>query len=212
MSDRSLYRLICTLPGARRSRRDLTRQSVLIEGAVTLLENERPAEAFRRLAAAERELDSDYFSGPLIDLLKARAAHEACLMEEGSLEELAWFREVRLNDFMTATNTLAEGERRGQSIWYESPGALALANIRFLLQYALYHLLEIAKEMKVDVGNDFPEAWHRHGFEDWNRYQGLDPMVLRACPPHHIWKEYSCDEFLYRLEGNELVETLAPAT
>ena len=73
----------------------------------------------------------------------------------------------------------------------------SLLQLSVVHQYTLYHTLKLASHKPhVDVDHLVPD-WVKQGFSELNNYSGVDPFILKVCPPHHIWKKYIVDNHVY---------------
>lgn len=215
MSDKmfTIWQSINEIPGLaykNKSKKEAELVGEMILKGIDAIDNDQPEEAAFVMHRIARENGIDVSANPIIELLAGRACHEAHIRGVGNEMQKVWFEENRLGSFMEAALLFDYAHEACLTWLAETENEVAkkmLGNVRLMYQYSLYHLLRLGADLGRDVG-EFPADWDDNKFGELNEYENIDPFVLRLCPPHHIWKKYVCNGFVYELkEDGTLFET-----
>jgi len=137
---------------------------------------------------------------PIISMIFARASQEICRRNLSPYPSLIGDYRGGMDSYLSAATAALEIQT-DLIEKYEDITDPKVQNLYMtyhtIQQYGTFHGIQYLQLIKYS-GIDTAKSWWAEGeFDQHNDYTGVDPLIMWLCPPHHIWKKYVYNGFVY---------------
>jgi len=192
--------------------KDTKYRAKIIDQAIGLFDNGKFLEVWHLITDQDYEYRVGLDHEPVITMIFARASQEIVDGNISPYPEMVDFYRSGMNSYLAAATAALEIQtdllEKYEDIADPKVQNLYM-NYHTIQQYGTFHGIEYAQLMGYSQLNLVKSWWTEGEFDQHNDYTGVDPLIMWLCPPHHIWKKYVYNGFVYEAvdDATELKKT-----